>query len=327
MERGIMNAQMQLIATNFFLKNQKSFHRGKVRDIYNIKDKYLVVVACDRISAFDHVLPRPIPYKGQILNQVAAKFLDLTAHEVPNWKIATPDPNVTVGYKCEPILIEFVIRGYLAGYAWRLYEKGGREICGVKLPEGLKKNDKLPEPIITPTIKNNSGHDTDISMADILANKLIKKKDLEILENYTRKLYKLGTDIANERGLILVDTKYEFGHNDEKKIILIDEVHTPDSSRYFYKDDYVQRQKKGEEQKQLSKEFVREWLMENGFYGEKDQLVPDMTDEVIDSITNRYAELYEKITGEPFVKRSYENILDQIETNINEYLNSNPLFS
>lgn len=316
----------QLIATNFFLKNQKSFHRGKVRDIYNIKDKHLVVVACDRISAFDHVLPRPIPYKGQILNQIAAKFLDATAHEVPNWKIATPDPNVTVGIKCEPILIEFVIRGYLAGYAWRVYEKGGREICGVTLPEGLKKNDPLPNPIITPTIKNNVGHDTDISMADILTQKLIKKKDLEQLEAYTRKLYTLGSEIANERGLILVDTKYEFGFNDEKKIILIDEVHTPDSSRYFYKDDYEKRQKKGEEQKQLSKEFVREWLMENGFYGEKDQKIPDMTDEVVNSITDRYVELFEKITGDKFEKRSYENILDDIEGNVNDFINSNPLF-
>lgn len=316
----------QLIATNFFLKNQKSFHRGKVRDIYNIKDKYLVVVACDRISAFDHVLPRPIPYKGQILNQIAAKFLDATAHEVPNWKIATPDPNVTVGIKCEPIMIEFVIRGYLAGYAWRVYEKGGREICGVTLPEGLKKNDPLPEPIITPTIKNNVGHDTDISMADILAQKLIKKKDLEQLEAYTRKLYKLGSGIADERGLILVDTKYEFGFNDEKKIILIDEVHTPDSSRYFYKEDYETRQKKGEEQKQLSKEFVREWLMENGFYGEKDQKIPDMTDEVVNSITDRYIELFEKITGDKFEKRSYDNILDDIEANVGDFINSNPLF-
>ncbi len=317
----------QLIATNFFLKNQKSFHRGKVRDIYNIKDKYLVVVACDRISAFDHVLPRPIPYKGQILNQIAAKFLDATAHEVPNWKIATPDPNVTVGIKCEPIMIEFVIRGYLAGYAWRVYEKGGREICGVTLPEGLKKNDRLPEPIITPTIKNNVGHDTDISMADILAQKLIKKKDLEQLEAYTKKLYKLGSGIADERGLILVDTKYEFGFNDEKKIILIDEVHTPDSSRYFYKEDYEKRQKKGEEQKQLSKEFVREWLMENGFYGEKDHKIPDMTDEVVNSITDRYIELFEKITGDTFEKRSYDNILDDIEGNVGDFMNSNPLFT
>jgi phosphoribosylaminoimidazole-succinocarboxamide synthase len=320
------NTTSQLIATNFFLKNQKSFHRGKVRDIYNIKDKYLVIVACDRISAFDHVLPSPIPYKGQILNQIAAKFLDATAHDVPNWKIATPDPNVTVGIKCDPIMIEFVIRGYLAGYAWRVYEKGGREVCGVTLPDGLKKNDRLPEPIITPTIKNNSGHDTDISMADILTQKLLRKKDLEQLEAYTKKLYSLGTNIADERGLILVDTKYEFGFNEEKKIMLIDEVHTPDSSRYFYKADYEKHQKKGEEQKQLSKEFVREWLMANGFYGEKDQKIPDMTEEVVNSITDRYVELYEKITGEKFVKRSYDNISDQIENNVNEYINSNPLF-
>lgn len=315
-----MTSTTQLIATNFFLKNQKSFHRGKVRDIYNIKDEYLAVVACDRISAFDHVLPQPIPYKGQILNQIAAHFLDATAKDVPNWKIATPDPNVTFGLKCEPILIEFVIRGYLAGYAWRLYEKGGREICGVTLPEGLKKNDRLPEPIITPTIKNNVGHDTDISMADILTQKLLRKKDLEQLETYTRKLYAIGSEMADERGLILVDTKYEFGFNHDKKIILIDEVHTPDSSRYFYKDDYEKRQKKGEDQKQLSKEFVREWLMANGFYGEKDQKLPDMTEEVVNSITDRYVELFEKITGQPFVKRSYDDILDQIENNVNEFI-------
>lgn len=315
-----MTTTTQLIATNFFLKNQKSFHRGKVRDIYNIKDEYLAVVACDRISAFDHVLPQPIPYKGQILNQIAAHFLDATSKDVPNWKIATPDPNVTFGLKCEPILIEFVIRGYLAGYAWRLYEKGGREICGVTLPEGLKKNDRLPEPIITPTIKNNVGHDTDISMTDILAQKLLRKKDLEQLEAYTRKLYSIGSEMANERDLILVDTKYEFGFSPDKKIILIDEVHTPDSSRYFYKADYAKRQKKGEDQKQLSKEFVREWLMANGFYGEKDQKIPEMTEEVVNSITDRYVELFEKITGQTFVKRSYDNILDQIENNINEFI-------
>lgn len=317
-----MTTTTQLIATNFFLKNQKSFHRGKVRDIYNINDEYLAVVACDRISAFDHVLPQPIPYKGQILNQIAAYFLDKTANEIPNWKISTPDPNVTYGIKCEPILIEFVIRGYLAGYAWRLYEKGGREICGVKLPNGLKKNDKLPEPIITPTVKNNTGHDTDISIAEILEQKLLRKKDIEQLEAYTHKLYSIGTEMAAERDLILVDTKYEFGFNADKKIILIDEVHTPDSSRYFYKSDYDKRQKKGEEQKQLSKEFVREWLMENGFYGEKDQKLPDMTEEVVESITNRYIELYEKITGEKFEKRSYDNILDDMEQNINGYIDT-----
>lgn len=317
-----MTTTTQLIATNFFLKNQRSFHRGKVRDIYNINDEYLAVVACDRISAFDNVLPKPIPFKGQILNQIAAYFLDATANDVPNWKIATPDPNVTFGIKCEPILIEFVIRGYLAGYAWRLYEKGGREICGVKLPNGLKKNDKLPEPIITPTIKNSTGHDTDISLAEILEQKLLRKKDLEQLEAYTKKLYTLGADMAAKQDLILVDTKYEFGFNSDKKIILIDEVHTPDSSRYFYKSDYEKRQEKGEDQKQLSKEFVREWLMENGFYGEKDQKLPEMTEEVIDNITNRYVELYEKITGEVFEKRSYDNILDQIESNVNAYIDA-----
>ncbi len=317
-----MTTITQLIATNFFLKNQKGFHRGKVRDIYNINDKCLAVVACDRISAFDHVLQQPIPYKGQILNQIAAYFLDKTANDIPNWKIATPDPNVTYGIKCAPILIEFVIRGYLAGYAWRLYEKGGREICGVKLPNGLKKNDKLPQPIITPTIKNNIGHDTDISIADILNQKLLRKKDLEQLEAYTHKLYAMGTEMANERDLILVDTKYEFGFDANKKIILIDEVHTPDSSRYLYKSDYEKRQHTGEDQKQLSKEFVREWLMENGFSGKKDQKLPEMTKEVVNNITNRYIELYEKITGEKFVKRSYDNILDTIENNVNSYINA-----
>lgn len=310
----------QFIATNYFFKGQKSFSRGKVRDVYNIKDQYLVVIACDRISAFDHVLPRPIPYKGQILNQVAAKFLDATQDIVKNWKIATPDPNVTFGIKCEPIRIEFVIRGYLAGHAWREYEKGKKEVCGVKLPKKLRKNDKLPEPIITPTIKADSGHDQDISMADILERKLIKKKDLELLESYTRKLYQRGTEIADQRGLILVDTKYEFGYDAEGKIMLIDEVHTPDSSRYFYKQDYARRQETGEEQVQLSKEFVREWLMSHDFMGLPDQKIPEMTDEVVDSITNRYVELYEKITGDRFQPREYEDIFANVEKNVNDFL-------
>ncbi|MBI1222019.1 MAG: phosphoribosylaminoimidazolesuccinocarboxamide synthase [Bacteroidetes bacterium] len=314
-----------LIATNFFFKNQKDFHRGKVRDVYNIDDKYLVIVACDRISAFDHVMPKPIPYKGQILNQIAAKMLDDTAHVVPNWKIATPDPNVTIGHKCKPIMIEMVIRGYLAGHAWREYRDGKREVCGVKLPNGMKENDRFEEPIITPTIKASSGHDTDISMAEILEQKLIRKKDLEQMESYTRKLYAEGTRIADERGLILVDTKYEFGHNLEGKIILMDEVHTPDSSRYFYQNEYEANQKSGKAQKQLSKEFVRQWLIENDFSGQKDQKIPEMTEEFVDSVTARYVELYEKVTGENFVKRSYEDILGQIENNVNQYLESGAL--
>jgi phosphoribosylaminoimidazole-succinocarboxamide synthase len=315
----------KLISTNFFFKNQKHFHRGKVRDIYNISDKYVVIVACDRISAFDHVLPKPIDYKGQILNQIAAKMLDKTAHAVPNWKIATPDPNVTVGYKCQPILIEMVIRGYLAGHAWREYKEGRKEICGVTLPEGLHENDRFPVPVITPTVKAATGHDRDISMQEILDQKLVKKKDLEQMEAYTRKLFELGTDIADERGLILVDTKYEFGYNAEGKIILMDEVHTPDSSRYFYKQEYESNQKEGKSQKQLSKEFVRQWLIENNFTGEKDQKIPEMTEAFTDSVTNRYIELYEKVTGDAFEKRNYDNILGQIEENINAYLDSGAL--
>lgn len=312
-----MNA---LIATNYFFKHQKGFHRGKVRDIYNINDKYLVIIACDRISAFDHVMPRPIPFKGQILNQIASKMLDETASVVPNWKIATPDPNVTFGHKCEPIMIEMVIRGYLAGHAWREYREGKREVCGVKLPDGLRENDRFDEPIITPTIKAGSGHDTDISLQEILNQKLLKKKDLEQLENYTRKLYAAGQDIAASHGLVLVDTKYEFGYDLEGKIILMDEVHTPDSSRYFYHDEYERNQKEGKSQKQLSKEFVRQWLIENNFSGQKDEKIPEMTDEFVDSVTDRYVELFEKVTGTTFVKRSYENVLLQIENNVNQYL-------
>lgn len=314
-----------LIATNFFFKHQKDFHRGKVRDVYNIDDKYLVIVACDRISAFDHVMPKAIPFKGQILNQIAAKMLDDTSHVVPNWKIATPDPNVTIGHKCQPIMIEMVIRGYLVGHAWREYNSGKREVCGVKLPDGLKENDRFEEPIITPTVKATSGHDMDISMAEILEQKLVRKKDLEQMENYTRKLYAEGQRIADERGLILVDTKYEFGHNLDGKIILMDEVHTPDSSRYFYKDEYEANQKTGKAQKQLSKEFVRQWLIENDFSGQKDQKIPEMTDEFVDSVTNRYVELFEKVTGETFEKRSYEDILAQIEKNVNQYLETGGL--
>lgn len=314
-----------LIATNFFFRHQKSFHRGKVRDVYMIGDKYLAVVACDRISAFDHVMPKPIPYKGQILNQIAAKMLDDTASVVPNWKIATPDPNVTIGHRCQPIMIEMVIRGYLAGHAWREYKEGRREVCGVRMPDGMNENDRFEEPIITPTIKAVSGHDSDVSLQGILDQKLLRKKDLEQIESYTRKLYKAGTQIADERGLLLVDTKYEFGYNLEGKIILIDEVHTPDSSRYFYKDEYAANQKAGKAQKQLSKEFVRQWLIENDFSGEKDQKIPEMTEEFVDSVTERYIELYEKVTGTPFIKRSYEDIQTQIENNVNQYLESGAL--
>ncbi len=314
-----------LISTNYFFKNQKDFYRGKVRDVYNINDEYLIVIACDRISAFDHVMPKPIPYKGQILNQIAAKMLDETASVVPNWKIATPDPNVTIGYRCQPILIEMVIRGYLTGHAWREYKAGKREVCGVKLPDGMKENQKFDEPIITPTIKASSGHDMDISMQGILDQKLVKKKDLETMESYTRKLYQKGTEIAESRGLILVDTKYEFGHNKEGKIILMDEVHTPDSSRYFYLNEYAATQKAGKQQKQLSKEFVRQWLIEHDFKGEAGQKIPEMTEEFVDSVTERYIELYEKVTSENFHKRSYDDILAQIESNIQSYLDSGAL--
>lgn len=319
-----MNA---IIATNYFFKNQKSFNRGKVRDIYNIKDQFLILVACDRISAFDHVLPKPIPFKGQVLNQVAAHFLDATAADVPNWKIASPDPNVTIGLKCQALPVEMIIRGYLAGHAWRLYRDGKREICGVRLPEELKENDPLPEPIITPTIKATSGHDEDISLADIIEQKLVKKKELDAMETYTRHLYKIGCKMAEERGLILADTKYEFGLNADKKVILIDEVHTPDSSRYFYKKGYETRQKKGEPQVQLSKEFVRQWLIENGFQGEKDQKIPDMSTEFIESVSHRYIELYETITGLQFERHENENLDTRIEQNISRYLESNPLFN
>jgi len=316
-----------LIATNFFFKHQKDFHRGKVRDVYNINDEYLAIVACDRISAFDHVMPKPIPFKGQILNQIAAIMLDKTSSVVPNWKIATPDPNVTIGYKCKPIMIEMVIRGYLAGHAWREYRDGKREVCGVVMPEGMQENDRFETPIITPTVKATSGHDSDISMQDILEQKLVRKKDLEQMESYTRKLFKAGTQIADEQGLILVDTKYEFGHNLEGKILLMDEVHTPDSSRYFYKAEYEANQKSGKAQKQLSKEFVRQWLIENEFSGQKDQKIPEMTDEFVDSVTNRYIELHEKVTGESFVRRSYDDVHTQIENNVNQYLESGALIN
>ncbi len=313
-----------LIATNYFFKNQKSFYRGKVRDVYQIKEDLLVMIACDRISAFDHVLPKEIPFKGQVLNQIASFFLDLTAKEIPNWKIATPDPNVTIGMRCDALPVEMVIRGYLAGHAWRLYKDGKREICGVKMPNGLKENDRLPEPIITPTTKAHAGHDEDISLQEILDQKLVKKKDLDTLVDYTQRLYQIGQNWAESRGLILVDTKYEFGLSADKKVTLIDEVHTPDSSRYFYKDNYETNQQKGLPQKQLSKEFVRQWLIENGFQGLEGQRIPEMSEEFTQSVTDRYIELFEKVTGQNFEKRSYDDVLNTVEYNINHYLESHP---
>lgn len=313
-----------LVSTNFYFNKQKNFYRGKVRDVYNIDDKYLVMIACDRISAFDHVLPRAIPFKGQVLNQIASEFLDATADIVPNWKISTPDPNVTIGLNCKPYAIEMVIRGYLAGHAWRVYRDGGREICGVTLPEGLKENDKLPEPIITPTTKAATGHDEDISLEAILEQKIVNKRDLDKLVGYTKELYQRGTEIAAKQGLILVDTKYEFGKLNDI-IYLIDEIHTPDSSRYFHMADYAEKQKKGEPQKQLSKEFVRQWLIEKGFQGLKDQKIPVMNDDFVNSVSKRYIDLYEKVTGNQFEKRDYTDIMSIMEQNINQVLASGTL--
>ncbi|MHA7102203.1 phosphoribosylaminoimidazolesuccinocarboxamide synthase [Roseivirga pacifica] len=304
--------------TEFTFPNQVDFYRGKVRDIYFFEDQ-LVMVASDRISAFDVILPEPIPYKGQVLNQIASKFLKATADIVPNWIVATPDPNVSVGLKCEPFAVEMVIRGYLAGHAWREYRDGKREVCGVALPEGLRENDKLPEPIITPTTKAKEGHDEDISREEILKQGIVSEKDYEQLETYTRYLFERGTEIASEQGLILVDTKYEFGkYNNE--IYLIDEIHTPDSSRYFYKEGYEERQELGEKQKQLSKEFVRQWLIENGFQGKYGQQIPEMTPDVVKSISERYIELFEKVTGEKFMKDETSNTSDRIYNNVQAYL-------
>lgn len=300
--------------TEFKFPGQLNHYKGKVREVYSFQDK-VVMIASDRISAFDVILPRPIPFKGQVLNQIAAKFLNETADICPNWLLATPDPNVAIGLKCEPIRIEMVIRGYLAGHAWRTYKSGIRELCGVHLPEGLKENDQLPHPIITPASKAEEGHDEDISKEDILAKNLVSKEVYELMEKYTNQLFERGTAIAANHGLILVDTKYEFGLYNEK-VTLIDEIHTPDSSRYFYADTYTENQEKGLPQRHLSKEFVREWLIENNFMGLENQQIPTMTDAVVDSISNRYIELYEKITGEPFMKRSYENVVEQIEMNI-----------
>ena len=310
-----------ITTTNFNFPNQKSVYRGKVREVYNINDELLVMVATDRLSAFDVVLPKGIPYKGQILNQIATKFMELTQDIVPNWLIATPDPNVAVGHLCEPFKVEMVIRGYVSGHAAREYALGKRTICGVTMAEGLKENDKFPEPIITPTTKaDNGSHDEDISREDILSKGIVSEEDYLVLEKYTRALFQRGTEIAASRGLILVDTKYEFGKTKEGKIVLIDEIHTPDSSRYFYSEGYQERQDRGEEQKQLSKEFVRRWLIENGFQGQEGQQIPDMTDEYIETVSERYIELYENILGEKFVKADVSNIYERIEKNVINYL-------
>ncbi len=304
--------------TNFKFKGQTGFYKGKVRDVYYFGDT-VAMVATDRISAFDVVLPRAIPDKGRVLNQIAARNLEATKNLVPNWVIKTPDPNVTIGFKCDPFAVEMVVRGYLAGHAAREYKAGKRMVCGVALPEGLKENDKLPAPIITPTTKASVGHDEDISREEILARGVVSKEDYLRLEAYTLKLFEKGTQLANERGLILVDTKYEFGkHNGA--IYLIDEVHTPDSSRYFYKQGYGERQQKGEPQKQLSKEFVRQWLIENGFQGKAGQQVPEMTDEIVQSISERYQELYKQMTGEALEPVQYEAIPQRIEQSIVNYI-------
>lgn len=309
-----------LTKTDFHFPGQKSVYHGKVRDVYNINDEKLVMVATDRISAFDVVLPEGIPYKGQMLNQIAAKFLDATTDICPNWKLATPDPMVTVGVMCQGFPVEMIVRGYLCGSAWRAYKGGAREICGVRLPEGMRENEKFPHPIITPTTKAEMGmHDEDISKEEILARGLATPEEYAILEKYTLALFERGTQMAVERGLILVDTKYEFGkHNGQ--IYLMDEIHTPDSSRYFYSEGYQERFEKEEPQKQLSKEFVREWLMANGFQGKEGQQVPEMTPAIVESISDRYIELFEHITGESFVKGDTENLAKRIEKNVTDYL-------
>ena len=308
-----------IVKTNFNFKGQNNHYVGKVRDVYSIDGDYLVMVVSDRISAFDVVLPKGIPFKGQVLNQIAASFLDATTDILPNWKIAVPDPMVTVGHKCEPFKIEMVIRGYLSGHAWREYKAGKRTICGVTMPDGMVENQKFPEPIITPTTKADEGHDEDISKEEIIARGIVSREDYEQLEAYTRAIFARGTEIAAKMGLILVDTKYEFGKKNGV-IYLMDEIHTPDSSRYFYAEGYAERLAAGEKQKQLSKEFVREWLMANGFQGQDGQQVPEMTPEIVSSITERYIELYEHITGEKFVKAESEDVTARIEKNVSDFL-------
>lgn len=308
-----------IVKTSYQFPGQKALYEGKVRDVYNINDDYLVMLVSDRISAFDVVLPKGIPYKGQVLNQIAAKFLDATADIVPNWKLATPDPMVTVGHFCEPFKVEMVIRGYLTGHAWREYKSGKRSLCGVPMPDGMVENQRFAEPMITPTTKADQGHDEDISREEIIASGLVSEADYLQLEEYTRALFARGTEMAEEMGLILVDTKYEFGKKDGK-IYLIDEIHTPDSSRYFYKEGYQERLDKGEQQRQLSKEFVRQWLIENGFQGKEGQSIPEMDAAFVTSVSERYIELYEKITGEPFEKASAADVQARIEKNVLAYL-------
>lgn len=303
-----------IAGTQFQLPGQTAFYKGKVRDVYTVGDK-LIMIASDRISAFDHVLPRPIPYKGQVLNQVATYFLGATKDIVPNWLLDVPDPNVAIGIACEPFKVEMVIRGYLVGHAWREYKAGKRTLCGVPMPEGMHENDPFPQPIITPATKAEEGHDEDISREEIIAQGIVSEADYVQLEKFTHALFERGTAMAKQQGLILVDTKYEFGKKDGQ-IYLIDEIHTPDSSRYFYLEGYQERQARGERQKQLSKEFVREWLMEHGFQGKEDQLMPVMPDTLVEQITDRYVELYERVTGESFQKANTENILQRIEGNI-----------
>lgn len=309
-----------IVLTNFSFPGQQSFYKGKVRDVYNINNDYLVMVVTDRISAFDVVLPKGIPFKGQVLNQIASKFLDATSDIVPNWKIAVPDPMVTVGHLCEPYKVEMVIRGYLTGHAWRQYKAGKRVLCGVAMPEGMKESQKFPTPIITPTTKASEGHDEDISREEIINQGIVSPEEYEILEKYTYSLFERGTEMAAAKGLILVDTKYEFGKKGDQ-IYLIDEIHTPDSSRYFYAEGYEERLDNGENQKQLSKEFVRQWLIENGFQGLEGQKVPEMTDELVKQISERYIELFENITGDKFVRGDVANAGSRIENNIQNFIN------
>ena len=311
-----------LTKTDYNFPKQTSKYSGKVREVYKIKNDVLVMIATDRLSAFDVVLPKGIPYKGQILNQIACKMLALTSHIVPNWLKATPDPNVSIGEACNPFKVEMVIRGYLSGHSARIYKSGKRSICGVSMPENMKENDKFPLPIITPTTKAQNGlHDEDVSRDDILKNKIVSERDYIILENYTKKLYEEGSRIANKQGLILVDTKYEFGKNSKGEIVLIDEIHTPDSSRYFYLDTYEKLQNLNLPQKQLSKEFVRQWLISNGFQGLKNQKIPEMSDDYVNGVSERYIELFEKITGEKFIKENLVNIENRINKNVTDYLN------
>lgn len=308
-----------LVKTDFNFPGQTDVYHGKVRDVYSIGDDTLVMIATDRISAFDVILPKGIPYKGQVLNEIATYFLDSTSDIVPNWKLATPDPMVSVGIKCEGFRVEMIIRGYLTGSAWRDYKAGCREICGVKLPDGMRENERFPEPIITPTTKADAGHDENISREEIIARGIVSADDYQVMERYTRQLFERGTKMAEEKGLILVDTKYEFGkHNG--KVYLIDEIHTPDSSRYFYADGYQKRFEKGEPQRQLSKEFVRQWLIEHDFMGREDQHVPEMTDEFIKTVSDRYIELYEQVTGQPFIKGDESDLTDRIAVNVMDCL-------